>query len=264
MGLPTSNIKARASSPLGRLQTKTLGGVDATSYAYNVRSWVTGIPDGMKVVDNGNSYTVTGDDMYNYLGYLQYLNNGTGSMQNLQEALQNASEKNNGDGGNMSSTLNEASVVGQKNPETLKQMPKIKSFEFWIEEKPDNFLGKVAKGMISVLYSSVNSLSITFRGRTLAGFPADRCDDRVLPFVDVATMGLIKGSTALIPLVKTTEGGIEGFNSFMKLNQGAFKGLGWQKEAGKAYQWNNSLLKSMTDFSNAKKILDATSTQQEK
>ncbi len=34
---------------LGRLQTKTLGGVDATSYSYNVRSWVTGI--------SGNRFT---------------------------------------------------------------------------------------------------------------------------------------------------------------------------------------------------------------
>jgi RHS repeat-associated protein len=35
--------------PLGRLQTKTLGGVDATSYTYNVRSWISAI--------SGNRFT---------------------------------------------------------------------------------------------------------------------------------------------------------------------------------------------------------------
>ncbi|MBP1640244.1 MAG: hypothetical protein H6Q17_1827 [Bacteroidetes bacterium] len=35
--------------PLGRLQTKTLGGVDATTYTYNVRSWISGI--------SGNRFT---------------------------------------------------------------------------------------------------------------------------------------------------------------------------------------------------------------
>jgi RHS repeat-associated core domain len=39
----TVTLVSNSYDPLGRLQTKTLGGVDATSYSYNIRSWVTGI-----------------------------------------------------------------------------------------------------------------------------------------------------------------------------------------------------------------------------
>ncbi len=42
-GGDTVTLVSNSYDPLGRLQTKTLGGVDSTTYAYNVRSWVTGI-----------------------------------------------------------------------------------------------------------------------------------------------------------------------------------------------------------------------------
>ncbi len=48
-GATPVTLASNSYDPLGRLQTKTLGGVDATSYAYNVRSWVTGI--------SGNRFT---------------------------------------------------------------------------------------------------------------------------------------------------------------------------------------------------------------
>jgi hypothetical protein len=211
-------------------------------------------PDGMKVVDNGNSYTITGDDIYNYFGYMKEINKGTGSMNNLQESLQNASEKNSKKGGNMSSTLNEASVVGQKNPETLKQMPHAEAFEFWMEEKSDNFFGKAARTIVSMAYSVINSPSITFTGRTFAGFPVDNCNDRIMPLVDCVTAGLGAGGTKLLPLLKT-EGGISGFNSFLKANKGLFTGKGWQKEASKAFQLNQRVATSIDYFNDGTKII---------
>ena len=45
-------------------------------------------PDGMKVIynQNENGYDISGDDVYAYLGYLQDIQNGTGSMDNMLAA----------------------------------------------------------------------------------------------------------------------------------------------------------------------------------
>jgi hypothetical protein len=216
-------------------------------------------PDGMSVEynDKTKTYTIKGDDIYNYLGYMKEINKGSGSMDNLQESLKNASEKNDKKGGNMSSTLEEASVVGQKNPETLKQMPHAEAFEFWMEEKSDNFWGKAARTLVSMAYSVVNSPSITFTGRTLAGFPVDNCNDRIMPLVDCVTAGLGTGGTKLLPLLKT-EGGISGFNSFIKANKGFFTGKDWQREASKAFQLNQRVATSIDYFNDGAKILGVT------
>ena len=70
-------------------------------------------PDGMLVQKNekDGSYTITGNDRYNYYGYLLEIEKGTGSLQNLQESLENASEKDNGNGGQMGSTLDETDII---------------------------------------------------------------------------------------------------------------------------------------------------------
>jgi RHS repeat-associated protein len=47
----TVTLVSNTYDPLGRVQTKTLGGVDATNYSYNVRNWVTDIT-GSRFIEN--------------------------------------------------------------------------------------------------------------------------------------------------------------------------------------------------------------------
>ena len=66
----------------------------------------------MKVELIGDRYRITGDDIYNYFGYMKDIAAGKGSMGNLQEGLRNAADKNKGEGGRMSSTADETVVKG--------------------------------------------------------------------------------------------------------------------------------------------------------
>lgn len=71
-------------------------------------------PDGMKVVKNGDDgYTITGDDIYTYYGYLNTVSSGQGSMSNLFAGLSNASSQNDGGGGDMTGTLQGVTSVGR-------------------------------------------------------------------------------------------------------------------------------------------------------
>ncbi|MBB3187868.1 RHS repeat domain-containing protein [Microbacter margulisiae] len=74
-------------------------------------------PDGMTVVydSKSNSYTIKGDDIYAYWGYLQDINNGTGSMENMLKACNAAAQGyGNGENGtNLPTTENEVTVIGQ-------------------------------------------------------------------------------------------------------------------------------------------------------
>ena len=72
-------------------------------------------PNGMDVKkDNNGNYSITGDDLYTYYGYLQTIASGQGSVDNLTQGLDKASEKNGDDGAPMDATISEATVVGTK------------------------------------------------------------------------------------------------------------------------------------------------------
>jgi RHS repeat-associated protein len=84
-------------------------------------------PDGMKVIYNQNesgysSYTISGDDVFAYLGYLQDIQNGTGSMDNMLAACAAAAKgKGNGNAGtNLPTTEPEVTAIGEA-PKTSSQ-----------------------------------------------------------------------------------------------------------------------------------------------
>jgi RHS repeat-associated protein len=81
-------------------------------------------PDGMKVIynQNENGYDISGDDVYAYLGYLQDIQNGTGSMDNMLAACNAAAQGNgNGENGtNLPTTENEVTAIGEA-PKTSNQ-----------------------------------------------------------------------------------------------------------------------------------------------
>lgn len=68
----------------------------------------------MDVRETDSSYVVTGDDIYNYLGYMQNVNDGSGSMDNLYEALGDAASKDDGNGGPMATTVGEISIFSSR------------------------------------------------------------------------------------------------------------------------------------------------------
>jgi len=224
-------------------------------------------PDGMKVIynQNENGYDISGDDVYAYLGYLQDIQNGTGSMDNMLAACAAAAKgKGNGNAGtNLPTTEPEVTAIGfgPRPKETLSQSPPITNFEFWLNEKTDNIWGKLARGVFSMAYTVVNSPAITLTGMTWGGAYVDSPNDRILPLVDVATFGISTSITKLLPIVKTTDG-LQAFNTFMKANKGNFMGKGWQIDASKAFQLNQRMIKSIDDFKDAKQVLDVTGTIQ--
>ena len=71
-------------------------------------------PYGLDVVDNGNRWTITGNDIYTYYGYLNTINEGLGSWDNMVEGLNFAAGKNHGKGGSMAATLDEFSITGER------------------------------------------------------------------------------------------------------------------------------------------------------
>jgi hypothetical protein len=70
-------------------------------------------PDGMKVVKNGNSITIDGDDISTYFGYIQTIAEGNGSIDNLYAGLDAAAGKDDGSGGAMSGTLRGVTSYGE-------------------------------------------------------------------------------------------------------------------------------------------------------
>jgi RHS repeat-associated protein len=212
-------------------------------------------PDGMDVVSIEGGYRITGDDIYNYLGYLKIMDRGEGDKDNLMKSLQDASEKNNNRGGKIDNTLEEYNVWHFKSQGTISQMPKNIEFEFWLDEETDNYGIKALQAITATLYSFINSPAILFTGKSYAGIPITNWEDRVLPLVDVTTLGLTKGTTLLRPIIKN-KGGLQGYNKFLKATKGKFKGSNWQEQASDAYKKNNYLLRTITDFSKAKTGLD--------
>jgi len=76
-------------------------------------------PDGMLVVDKGDRYVITGDDIFSYFGYLKTVSSGQGSMDNLYQGLAFASSQNEGAGGDMTATLGGVTAIGLGNRQTL-------------------------------------------------------------------------------------------------------------------------------------------------
>ncbi|AFD06620.1 DUF6443 domain-containing protein [Solitalea canadensis] len=75
-------------------------------YNYVVNNPISNIdPDGMRVVDNGDRYTITGDDVYYYLGAIQQIAAGKGNKASFNKALSTASQQNEGEGGSFEYNL---------------------------------------------------------------------------------------------------------------------------------------------------------------
>ncbi|MBB3187860.1 DUF6443 domain-containing protein [Microbacter margulisiae] len=225
-------------------------------------------PDGMTVVydSKSNSYTIKGDDIYAYWGYLQDINNGTGSMENMLKACNAAAQGNgNGENGtNLPTTMDEISVIGfpQGSLGTITPSPPITNFEFWLNEKTDNIWGKLARGLLSMAYTVVNSPAITLTGRTWGGAYVDSPNDRILPLVDMATWGLSASITKLLPIVEAADG-LHGFNTFMKANKGNFTGKGWQIEASQIFKINSINKMAVDNFSDSYLIMNGANTAKE-
>lgn len=71
-------------------------------------------PYGLDVVDIGDRWKITGNDIYTYYSYLNDINNGLGSWDNMVEGLKFAAGKNQGKGGSMAATLDEFSITGER------------------------------------------------------------------------------------------------------------------------------------------------------
>jgi RHS repeat-associated protein len=227
-------------------------------------------PDGMKVIYNQNesgysSYTISGDDVFAYLGYLQDIQNGTGSMDNMLAACAAAAKgKGNGNAGtNLPTTEPEVTAIGfgPRPKETLSQSPMATRFEFWLNAKSNNFMEGALKMVASMAYAALNSPAITFTGMTWGGAYVDSPNGRILPLVDVATFGIGASIDKILPLAKATDG-IQGFNAFMKANKSNFTGKEWQTEASKAFKMSRIQVQSIKDYDKSKSVLDIVSSMQ--
>ncbi|MCF8360923.1 MAG: hypothetical protein K9H26_19395 [Prolixibacteraceae bacterium] len=120
-------------------------------------------PFGMDVRSTDSTYVITGDDIYNYYSYMQNVNEGSGSINNLYEALEDAASKNKGEGGAMATTVGEISVFGSQE-QTERSFDKLVFGEFksYTESTIDGFTYTLT-GLGSSFYNGYRHMTMDLK-----------------------------------------------------------------------------------------------------
>lgn len=130
----------------------------------------------------------------------------------------------------------------------IAQMEKLSFsyFEMWLESTSHSSMEALWKAVCSLGYSFINSPSVLFTGRTVAGHPVN-CDDKVSALIDWGP-GMLVWATKATNVVSRVSNGLKGYNQYVKLNPhlkgntGLPKNTVWQKHAGHLYQTNKQSL----------------------
>ena len=132
------------------------------------------------------------------------------------------------------------------------------NFEMWLDSPSNNICEGAFKILSNMFYGSINSYSILFLGKTIGG-TVSNITERENAFVDVAPAGILPAFTKTGQVINVTEKSLEGFNQFVKESKKAgviFKGKGWQKEAGKAFQRNKVNQNSLKTFEKSRNVIN--------
>ena len=132
------------------------------------------------------------------------------------------------------------------------------NFEMWLDSPSNNICEGAFKILSNMFYGSINSYSILFLGKTIGG-TVSNITERENAFVDVAPAGILPAFTKTGQVINVTEKSLEGFNQFVKESKKAgviFKGKGWQKEAGKAFQKNKVNQNSLKTFEKSRNVIN--------
>lgn len=135
---------------------------------------------------------------------------------------------------------------------------KLTSLELWLDSPSESIGECIGKIGVNIGYSIVNSPYSLFTGQTIGGTPLNS-SEKMDAFIDFVP-GLISGGlTKTEQVVKTTQKGLQGFNQFLKGTKKSgieFKGLNWQKNAGKAFQINSVNQQGLKDLDKARNFLN--------
>ena len=132
------------------------------------------------------------------------------------------------------------------------------NFEMWLDSPSNNICEGAFKILSNMFYGSINSYSILFLGKTIGG-TVSNITERENAFDDVVPAGILPAFTKTGQVINVTEKSLEGFNQFVKESKKAgviFKGKGWQKEAGKAFQRNKVNQNSLKTFEKSRNVIN--------
>ncbi len=128
-------------------------------------------PDGMKVTKTDSSYVITGDDIYTYYSNLQQVSSGEGSMDNLYEALEDASQKDGGKGGAFANTIGEATAKAYSGNLTRQQQLDM-GFRYYGGDYSGSFSDNAY--LIADQLNQINPLAIAWDAATSYLYGTDR------------------------------------------------------------------------------------------